>query len=402
MNRTLAAPGKGKRKTMRCLLALGAVLCLTGCGRLNAVAVQSGLIESPYYHLGDTTWDNGGVEEYWFNQIPSEMNETYRELYERLVNNEDEANMYARMDADNFWKIYYAILADHPEIFWLGDVDSEAVAGGNTSYTDISGKIVKYSMSSVVPLQERESMKQQLEAAADECIRQIPEGAGDYEKIRFVYDYLVDLVDYDLSAPYNQNVQSALLNHRSVCAGYSRAFQYILHRMGMFCTYVTGTIENGGDHAWNIVRINGQYYNVDVTWGDPFFEGGPKVEGYRNYNYLCCPDSVLYRTHTPKEDFGLPGCTDDSLDYYRMTGRYYPVFDYDEIYQVLMNSVWNGEPSVTMKFGSAEAYQSAVYEMFSNGMLYDATAYLMEMNGRTTWQYTYQTDEDFNLVTVFW
>ena len=95
-------------------------------------------------------------------------------------------------------------------------------------------------------------------------------------------------------------------------------------------------------------------------------------------------------------------CTDDSLDYYRLTGRYYPTFDYDEIYQVLMNSVWNGESSVTMKFGSAEAYQSAVYEMFSNGMLYDATAYLMEMNGLSTWQYTYQTDEDFNLVTVFW
>ena len=144
MNNTGRTPGNGKKPAWMIwwtAAALLCTLCLTGCGRLTAVAVQSGILESPYYHLGDTEWDHGGVEEYWFNQIPSEMNETYRELYERLVNNEDEANMYARMDADNFWKVYYAVLADHPEIFWLGEVDEEAVTGGSISYTDISGKL---------------------------------------------------------------------------------------------------------------------------------------------------------------------------------------------------------------------------------------------------------------------
>ena len=410
MRNTVSGPGRrpaGAWHTpaARCaalLFVLLGILGLSGCGRLTAVAVQTGLVESPYYHLGDTEWDHGGVEEYWFNQIPSELNETYRELYERLKNNEDEADMYARMDVDNFWKVYYAVLADHPEIFWLGDMDEDSVTGTSVSYTDISGKVVKYSVSSVVPVSEREEVRLQLEAAADECIRQIPEGSSDYDKIRFVYDYLVDNVEYDLTAPYNQNVQSALLNRRSVCAGYSRAFQYILHRMGMFCTYVTGSIADGGDHAWNLVRIDGEYYHVDVTWGDPLFEGGEPVEGYRNYNYLCCPDSVIFRTHTPATDFYLVPCTDDSYDYYRLTGRYYPAFDYDGVYNALMNSVWNGEDSVTMKFGSGEAYESAKYEMFSNGMLYDATAYLMQQYGVSTWKYTYQTDDDFYLITIFW
>ena len=410
MRKTCSDPGKNKTGTKRMhparkvavLMCIMGILGLSGCGRLTAVAVQTGLVESPYYHLGDTEWDHGGVEEYWFNQIPSELNETYRELYARLTNYEDAADMYARMDVDNFWKVYYAVLADHPEIFWLGDVDEDSVAGTSVSYTDISGKVVKYSVASVVPVAERDEMRAELEAAADECIRQIPEGSSDYEKIRFVYNYIVDNVDYDLTAPYNQNVQSALLNRRSVCAGYSRAFQYILHRMGMFCTYVTGTIRDGGDHAWNMVRIDGEYYHVDVTWGDPLFEGGEPVEGYRNYNYLCCPDSVLFKTHTPTPDFNLVPCTDDSYDYYKLTGRYHETFDYDEIYSVLMNSVWSEEASVTMKFGSSEAYESAKYEMFSNGMLYDATAYLMELYGVSTWKYTYQTDDDFYLITIFW
>ena len=73
---------------------------LTGCAQINAAAIQLGLAKSPYYHLGDTTWDHGGIEEYYFNQIPSEENEIYRELYERLKNGEDEATLYAHVPTE--------------------------------------------------------------------------------------------------------------------------------------------------------------------------------------------------------------------------------------------------------------------------------------------------------------
>ena len=72
---------------------LTAVCLLSGCAKLDAAAVQIGLKESPYYHLGDTSWDHGGIEEYWFNQIPSDENEIYRELYERIRNYEDSAEL---------------------------------------------------------------------------------------------------------------------------------------------------------------------------------------------------------------------------------------------------------------------------------------------------------------------
>lgn len=376
--------------------ALGVAFVLCGCGLMETVAVKTGWKGSPYYQLGDTSWDHGGIEEYYFNQIPSELNEIYRELYERLTNYEDSASLYAVVSTEDFWTAYYAVLADHPEIFWVGtSAQAEQVA--------YSGKVVGYEISTTVEKENRDRLREKLEEAADSCISQISPQASEYEKIRFVYEYLINTTDYDSTSPNSQNIQSALIGHNSVCAGYAKAFQYILHRMGMFCTYITGKTNDGGDHGWNLVRIGDQYYHVDVTWGDPVFTNADAPDNsLLNYNYLCCTDAEIYQTHTPSVSVPLPECSDDSYNYYRLNGLYYETFDYDTIYNALMNSVWADEQAIVMKFGSAQAYESAKYELFENGMLTDAGQYLMEVYGTNRWNYRYYTDEDFYLITIYW
>ena len=374
-----------------------AAMLLSGCRQMDVQAVQMGLKRSPYYQEGDTVWDHGGIEEYYFNQLPSSFNETYRELYSRLSAGETQADLYAKTGTEDFFTAYYCVLYDHPELFWLdGHVE--------VMQNSLSGNVVSFSTGTDISPEEIGRIRGELEAAADKCIAQIPEGASDYQKIKSVYEYLIAAVDYDLNAPDNQNIQSALLQGRSVCAGYAKSFQYILHRMGLFCTYVTGTVEGKGDHAWNIVRIGDQYYNVDVTWGDPVFAGGvdPGASKVMNYNYLCASDRELEKTHIPSTPVTMPSCTDESYNYYRMGGMYYETFDYDTINSVLMNSVWNGESSVTMKFAHREDYEQAVYELFSNHMIEEATAYLMEVNGTTSWSYSYNNDAEFNLITIYW
>ena len=269
----------------------------------------------------------------------------------------------------------------------------------------IGKTVVSYTCETTVPVEERSTMKAQLEAAANECIYSIPSDASDYEKIKYVYEYIIDLTDYDANGIDTQNIQSVLLYQKSVCAGYSKAFQYILNRMGLFCTYITGTIRDGGDHGWNMVRIGENYYYVDVTWGDPVFANqmdGEGSETVTNYNYLCCTETELFKTHVPSDAVPLPACTSDDYNYYKRNGCYYETFDYDTIYNALMNSVWNGSSNIVMKFGSDEAYQTAKYEMFENGMLTDPGQYLMEINGVSTWNYKYHTDDEFCLITLYW
>jgi hypothetical protein len=245
-------------------LLAGLAFALIPRRTIRRMAVRSGLEQSPYYQLGDTEWDNGGVEEYYFNQLPSSYNEIYRELYTRLSSGEDSAEIFAAVTVDDFWKAYYAVLADHPELFWIG-------ASAQVQSNAITNLVSGYEVETTVAPEERPAMKAALDQAAAECIAQTDETWSDYGRIKSVYEYIINTTEYNASAPDNQCVQSALLNHSSVCAGYAKAFQYILHRMGYFCTYITGSIKGGGDHAWNIVRIDGNYYHVDVTWGDPVF-----------------------------------------------------------------------------------------------------------------------------------
>ena len=90
--------------------------------------------------------------------------------------------------------------------------------------------------------------------------------ADDYEKEKYVHNRLLDLVQYQSGAPMSQSAYSALVNGKTVCAGYSRAFQYLMQQLGIPCYYCTGY--SGENHAWNIVYLYGEYYNVDLTWDD--------------------------------------------------------------------------------------------------------------------------------------
>ena len=73
---------------------------------------------------------------------------------------------------------------------------------------------------------------------------------------------------------------------RTVCAGYARAFQYLLQQLEIPCYYCTGNA--GENHAWDIVRIGGEYYNVDVTWDDTEEIG---------YDYFNKTDAEFAPTH---------------------------------------------------------------------------------------------------------
>ncbi|MDY3730981.1 MAG: transglutaminase domain-containing protein [Candidatus Choladocola sp.] len=380
-------------------MLMAALFCLTGCG-LAERAVY-GFSGEGVEHWENVAAENGitsKAEEYYYNNLPEGLHEIYREMYVHIMMNEDSGDIMSKVNADDFWKAYYAILADHPEIFWVG-------SSAQIKESGLTKEVVSYSFETTVPTEARASMKENLEAAADGCIMQISADATDYQKIKYVYEYLIDTVEYSSGSADSQNIQSALLYRASVCAGYSKAFQYILNRMGLFCTYVTGTIKDGGDHGWNMVRIGGNYYYVDVTWGDPVFANRmDHIDSgqTKNYNYLCCTEYDLFKTHVPSDAIPLPSCTSDDYNYYKLNGFYYEYYDYNTIYNALMQSVWNGNSSIVLKFGSQEAYDSAKYELFEGSLLDDPGAYLMQINGVTSWNYKYHTDDNFYLITIYW
>lgn len=96
--------------------------------------------------------------------------------------------------------------------------------------------------------------------------------SSDYARIKAVHDYLVKNVKYDYSGQ-NHSLYDALVLKKSVCDGYSLAMYKMLNDVGIPCRMITG-IGNGDNHAWNVVYLEGKWYQLDATWDANAYEQG--------------------------------------------------------------------------------------------------------------------------------
>lgn len=222
------------------------------------------------------------------------LDEKGRHLYRQIYANADALNQtFAPVEevlAPQLRNVFAAVYNDHPELFWL-----------ETAYYckyKRNGQCVEIDLSFNRTAQNLDSEKTIFNENATSILSQAYNLGSDYEKEKFVHDMLLERISYNLRAEMNQSAYSALVNGQTVCAGYARAFQYLLQQLGIPCYYCTGYA--GENHAWNIVSLEDGYYNVDVTWDDT--EGG-------NYVYFNRTDQDYADTHVREElAIYLPPC----------------------------------------------------------------------------------------------
>lgn len=334
---------------------------------------------------------------YYYNQIGEDDKKVYKEIVEGIKTNTEEIYVHSA-DADRANTIFQYVLKDFPEIFWCGGAIKSTTYDDEDAYTIVAPDYI-YSE------EEKAGKKAEIETAVNTCLSGISSDASDYDKILYVYKYIVDTVDYEVDAPDNQNICSAFLNKKSVCAGYSRAAQYLLERLGVFCTYVTGITSANENHAWNLVKCNGDYYYVDVTWGDPVFqktEGETQIsDDFVSYDYMCCNDEQLFKTHTPDGDIPLPECTKMDANYYVVNGMYYAQYESEQILKE-MNEVISkkGNPSV-FKFSNNEIYSQASEDILGN-QIKVAAQNLAQWYGLKEVRYQYMDEAELNKITIYW
>ena len=108
------------------------------------------------------------------------------------------------------------------------------------------------------------------------------DGKSDYEKLTAIYQYIMDHCTYDHknldddTYTLKHTAYAALCNETAVCQGYATLLYRMLLSVGIDCRFISG-LGGGGDHAWNIVKLDGLWYNVDLTWDDDYSEKNSKV-----------------------------------------------------------------------------------------------------------------------------
>lgn len=137
-------------------------------------------------------------------------------------------------------------------------------------------------------------------AAVDEIVNQAQNLSSDFLKALFVHDYLATNSEYatevyDSDAEKSLFIYSAygnLVEHRSVCQGYSMAYKLIMKKLSIDVDYA---ISDEMNHIWNTITIDGNTYHTDVTYDDPT----PDKLGYvAHSSFLCTDEEITASGHT--------------------------------------------------------------------------------------------------------
>lgn len=245
---------------------------------------------------GDTGEDLTFDESFYpyYAMLEQDMRRIYHQIYANALNLTVSFTPVSEVSVSQLKTVFEAVYNDHPELFWLD-------SGYYCKYLR-NGNCVEITLKYHDTANYLESAKQEFEAAAQVILPGAQALGSEQEREQYVHDALMEMVEYDADAPMNQSAYSALVGGRSVCAGYARAFQYLMQQLGIPCYYCTGYA--GEDHAWNIVKLGEIYRNVDVTWDDT----NPAT-----YDYYNKTDREYADTHMRTDlSVYLPACLVDA------------------------------------------------------------------------------------------
>ena len=297
---------------------------------------------------------------FYYEQLTSVQKVIYEELYDFMKKPTSLYELKKPVKLEDLSPAIYAFMYDFPESYWMW----------NYRYRiDANKKVVELEFP--VP-EDLESKWAQLDAIANNVVVAVA-NESDYNKLKYFYEWIINWTEYQENE-CDQDYTGVFLLKKSICAGYARAIQYLCNKAGLKCTTVRG--QTNESHTWNLVELNGQYYWVDVTWGDPTTDDGSQK---LVYYYFMVTDELLFRTHISLngqvpvgpydkiDAFTFPQCTDNSLSYYVQNGAYFETYDYYAIRDYVLQKLYeNPYQEISFQIGNQESFYYAVEQLLKN------------------------------------
>lgn len=160
-------------------------------------------------------------------------------------------------------------------------------------YRRENGTIVSVTLS--YPAETNATTISTIEEGVAHALSGVTDTMSDLEKMLYLHDYLVREVDYDLSEVFPGYVyrpEGVFVYRSAVCQGYAEAYSLLLTRLGYESRVVSSPSMN---HAWNMVKLDDNWYHVDATWDDPTngFDGDFCRGGYVRHTYFLKSDAEM-------------------------------------------------------------------------------------------------------------
>ena len=331
---------------------------------------------------------------YAYHCLNEKEKDVYEEIYHILITFGEDKPL-SITEAERIGEIFQCVLNDHPEIFYVQGYTY-------TTYTR-GDEVVRLTLSGTYTMTPEEAAmcREGIDAYVSECLAGLSAEASDYEKVKYVYEYLIDHTEYQQDSLENQNICSVFLNGKSVCQGYAKATQYLLNEAGVFSTLVIGSVSQGEGHAWNLVQMDGNYYYVDTTWGDASYQLEEKTDDAWeqsspdiNYDYLGVTTEQLKRTHNLNNVVPLPFCVSMDCNYYVKEGTYLTSGDEETLKQLFETKFVQNKGYITLKCMDDTVYHAVRKILIEEQKIF---AYLHQTDGTVAY-----SDNQEQLSLSFW
>lgn len=137
---------------------------------------------------------------------------------------------------------------------------------------------------------------------------------SEYKNIKIIHDYIVSNTKYDQNyeSKNTYNIYGALIDHKCVCEGYAKVLKYFANAAGISCEIIKGIATNSEGitekHAWNCIKLNDNWYYMDITWDDPIVIGGKDDQlSAISYDYFLKGEKSFSKEHNAENSFSING-----------------------------------------------------------------------------------------------
>ena len=202
-----------------------------------------------------------------------------------LFEKKTEIKIETREDAEKLADVYEWIVNAEPELFYVEDIvkikEDENSLIIYPQYKD-EGSLLAFDSGK----EFKEEVKRILSCVTDDMT--------DLEKALAVHDYFARFYEYDYS--YSRSgIEQIFRDKKGVCQAYADGYTYIMQeKLGVECYTISSDALN---HAWNVIKIDGDWYHVDITHDDPNFNGKDHFGNARHVNFLVSSDTIRDEGH---------------------------------------------------------------------------------------------------------
>ncbi len=238
---------------------------------------------------------------YYRSQLSTEHQKAY-DIIEESIQNFKTPITLPKLSSKAFNKILSAVSADHPEFFYWHN--------RSELYYEFPDRL-EYQIAYDFSKEDAIPILKKTEEIADKLLSRAKKAncKTHLQITAFIHDYITDNISYtkgERTPKRNHCIIGPLINRECVCEGYAKLFMYILSRANIPIIYVSGKTDPKSDtgHAWNMIRIEGNWYHTDITWNSN--EKG--TNGEWTY-FMLSEKEITEKDHYLPGDFTLPSST---------------------------------------------------------------------------------------------